>query len=377
MRLLKFDLIHPLDYLRKKKAEWKDIDDLSLEEYRDRLIGLRSNYSDFYTYHLKGHGWEAEEYFLNDAHFEDKVAAKVYGATLKKEKVKNWLMNKRGRDPLRWRKKVISAYIAWYQPDVIFIRSQPLPSGFWSKFRHKGILVVGRLSARLPFHWHPNHFDLLYTDQPDFQKFFELHGVKTIMNKQGFDQRILSELEAKPYRYDVTFAGGLGKQNFSKRTEFFNQIAQRIEDFQWWGYWFDELGANDKLTDYPALAKSHHGITSGLEMFQIFRDSKINLNDYVDTANGIGFNQRMFEVMGSGGFLLTREASNFKEIFPDDIFATYSSTEECIEKIRYYLAHPAEREELAQRAQAFIAEHYDYKEIVADFSNDLKSMLKK
>lgn len=377
MKLLKFDVIHPVEYLEQKKAEWNDLEDLSLEEYRQRLINLRSNYSDFYTHHLEEHGWQAEEYFLLDKDFEEKIAAKVFGSNLKREKFKTWLRNKRIPDPHRWRNKVLQAYIKSFQPDVIFVRSQPVESRFWLRFKRQGIKIVGRLSARLPFEWHPNHFDLLYTDQPDFQKFFELHGVPTIMNKQGFDQRIVSELKEQPPRFDVSFAGGLGLQNFSQRTLFFNEVAQKVENFKWWGYWFDELRAGDRITDFPALAQSHKGITSGLEMFQIFRDSKINLNDYVDTANGIGFNQRMFEVMGSGGFLLTREAPNFKDIFPEGIFATYTSVEDCLEKIDYYLKNDNERKEIAQRAQKFIAENYDYQNIVADFSLDLKTLFEK
>ena len=110
-------------------------------------------------------------------------------------------------------------------------------------------------------------------------------------------------------------------------------------------------------------------------MYQTYYDADICLNDYVDTANGIGFNQRMFEVMGVGGFLLTRTAPNFAKDFPDDIFATYADEEDCLRQIDYYLAHPEERATIAERGQQFILEKYNYERIVAEFSADLLSHL--
>ncbi|WP_037319617.1 glycosyltransferase [Salegentibacter sp. Hel_I_6] len=375
-KLIKFDIIHPTEYLEQKQKEWTDINEISLEEYRQRLIKLRSNYSDFYTYHLNKTGrWEAEEFFLLDNVFLEKVAKELFG----KEYTLQRFLNGRNRTkrkfiPKKWRDYVLHKYIEAKEPDVIFARSQPIPSQFWQKYR-KNSLLVARLSARLPFNWHPNHWDIIYTDQPDFKKFFDLHGVTTIINNQGFDRRIPKELKSNPIKKDIVFIGGLGTENFRKRTLFLNNIVKKIEGFKWWGYWWKFGGDGRNLADFPNLKKTFQGSTSGLEMFQIYRDSFVIINDYVDTANGIGFNQRMFEVMGSGGFMLTREAPNFKEQFPDNIFATYKDEKELFEKINYYLDNRTERDKIAQKGQEFVLEKFDYKEIVQDFENDLLKAL--
>lgn len=376
-KLIKFDIIHPTEYLKKKQAEWDDLEKLSLEEYRDRLISLRSNYSDFYTYHLnESDEWEAEEFFLLDPVFQKKVAEKLFG--------KNHYLLKRRKgfggirkhfSAKKWRNFLLDAYVKDCNPDVIFVRSQPVSSQFWQRYR-KDTLLVSRLSARLPKNWHPEHWDLIYTDQPDFKTFFELHGVKTILNDQGFDQRIVDEIENRPPQYDTIFVGGLGTQNFLKRTEFLNSIAKEIP-FTWWGYWW-KFGSDGRgFEDFTQLQKSYQGLTSGLEMFQKYRDAKIVVNDYVDTANGIGFNQRMFEVMGSGGFMLTRNAPNFKDHFPDNVFATYENLDDFLEKREFYLNNPAERETIANNAQRFIAENYDYTRITKEFALDLKEQIDK
>lgn len=193
-RLLKFDIIHPPEFLAQKKSAWKDLHHISRVEYHNRLINLRSNYSDFYTYHLNQTGeWEAEEFFLLDDTYIDKTAQEILGTGHPLKKIFRGLNLKNLRFSKRkWRNYVIDCYIKEFDPDVIFVRSQPIPSGFWKKYRNRSLLV-SRLSARLPFNWHPNHWDVIYTDQPDFKTFFELHSVPTVINDQGFDTRIISE----------------------------------------------------------------------------------------------------------------------------------------------------------------------------------------
>lgn len=374
-KLIKFDIIHPPEYLELKKKSWADLSTISRKEYTDRLIRLRSNYSDFYTYHLNQMGdWEAEEFFLLDDTYLEKTAQELFGSNYKF--IKHWYSRRNTKlrfNPGKWRNYVIDQYIQKVEPDVIFVRSQPVPSRFWQKYRHN-TLLVSRLSARLPFNWHPNHWDIIYTDQPDFKTFFELHGVPTIINDQGFDARIISELETRKKRYEITFVGGLGTQNFTKRTNFINSIASKT-DFKWWGYWWKYGGDGRKVEEFPALHQTFNGLTSGLEMFQIYKDSKIVMNDYVDTANGIGFNQRMFEVMGCGAFMLTREAPNFKGLFPNDIFVTYKDKSDFLDKVQYFLNHDKEREEIARNAQKFVVDRYDYSKIIKSFDQDLRDGL--
>ena len=375
-RLLKFDIIHPTAWLHEKQARHPEIQKMNLAEYRAWLNDLASNYSDFYTHNLNETGeWVAEEYYFLDHVFTQKVAQYFYGnlpGRLAHFAAKVYRKT-RGRGSAGWRGYLAKKYIHEFKPDVIFVRSQPQSSKYWRQFA-KDSLLVARLSARLPNNWHPNDFDIIYTDQPDFQKFFQLHGVNTIINDQGFDPRVISRLKEGNPSPGVVFCGGLGTQNFLARTEFFERIAQRTK-FTWWGYWWDAGGDGRVLKDFPGLAAGFQGPTSGMEMYQTYYDADICLNDYVDTANGIGFNQRMFEVMGAGGFLLTRAAPNFAEHFPEGIFGTYENEEDCLEKIDYYLARPEERAAMAKRGQEFILANYNYERIARDFGEDLKRAL--
>ncbi len=371
--LVKFDIVHPADYLRAKQREWGSaLDAWSLEEYRARLNALRSNYSDYYTHPLQASGrWVAEEYYLNDPVFARKVARETLTlAERARAEVRGlWFRLRTGSGRFR-EMGIAEAYLSKVRPDVIFVRSQPYPASWWGRFRENSLLVA-RLSARVPIDWHPEYFDLVYTDHPLFRDFFALHGVDARLNDQGFDTRVTAELTDREPRHDLSFVGGLGSHNFSRRTAFLEELCG-ARAFPWWGYWWD---AGRPMSDYPHLAANYRGATSGLEMYQTFRDTRINLNDYVDTADGVGFNQRLFEVLGSGGFLLTREAPNFAATFPEGVFATYRDREDCLAKVDYYLSHDSERRAIAAAGEAFIRERYDFSRIAAAFERDVVEKL--
>lgn len=375
--LIKFDVVHPQAWLQAKQAKHPEVRRMNLAEYREWLFDLGSNYSDFYTYWLNQTGlWDAEEYYFMDPLWTRKVAIELFGAAKTRAlemgfKVLGKVPHLHQRKRL-WRGYVAAEYIRRRQPDVLFVRSQPQPSAYWQKFR-KDCLLVARLSARLPRDWHPNDFDLIYTDQPDFQTFFRLHGVETILNDQGFDSRIAARMKDGRPSLGIVFIGGLGTQNFLARTEFFERIAAAAP-FTWWGYWWDGPDGRT-LVDFPGLERGFRGLSSGLEMYQAYHDADICLNDYVDTANGVGFNQRMFEVMGAGGFLLTRMAPNFAATFPPGIFATYADEADCLRKIEYYRARPDERRAIAQKGQEYILANYSYERIAREFSDDLLARL--
>ena len=54
---------------------------------------------------------------------------------------------------------------------------------------------------------------------------------------------------------------------------------------------------------------------------------------------------RNFEIPGSGGFLLTANASNLEDYFvPEKEIAVFTDTADLIDKVRYYLKHEDERE---------------------------------
>lgn len=60
-------------------------------------------------------------------------------------------------------------------------------------------------------------------------------------------------------------------------------------------------------------------------------------------------NCRLFEATGCGGFVLTENRPAVEDFFEAGReVATFNSRPDLLEKVRYYLAHPQEREAIAQ-----------------------------
>lgn len=100
----------------------------------------------------------------------------------------------------------------------------------------------------------------------------------------------------------------------------------------------------------------HGGVSSLKEMPLVFRESKININTTM-RAIRTGLPQRIWDVLGSGGFLLT----NYQSEIPENLeigkhLVAYESLDEAKELIEYYLTHNEEREEIARNGYEFVKE---------------------
>ena len=99
---------------------------------------------------------------------------------------------------------------------------------------------------------------------------------------------------------------------------------------------------------------------SQTEMPVIFHESKINLNT---TCKAIrtGLPQRIFDIMGSGGFVLSNYQSELPELFEvGSEVISYGSMDELIELVSYYLDHDKERQEIAHNGYERVAKEYNY-----------------
>ncbi len=120
------------------------------------------------------------------------------------------------------------------------------------------------------------------------------------------------------------------------------------------------LYTNEKT---PQLSKVENRGPAGIlkESVYIYRCSKINLNISLRSIVS-GMPYRIFEIMGSGGFLLSNLQEDFLDYFvPGEDFDYYSSYEELMEKAEYYLSHEKERKEIARNGYNKIKQFHSYK----------------
>lgn len=76
---------------------------------------------------------------------------------------------------------------------------------------------------------------------------------------------------------------------------------------------------------------------------------------------------RPYEVLGCRGFHLTQWTKAIESIFEDGKHLVIARTkEDALEKIKYYLDHPAERMRIAKQGQAFVYKHHTFEQRVRD-----------
>lgn len=84
------------------------------------------------------------------------------------------------------------------------------------------------------------------------------------------------------------------------------------------------------------------------EMPYIFLNSKINLNITLKSIK-TGIPLRVFDIMGSAGFVMTNYQEELLQYFEPNVdFVYYDNYEDLMKKTEYFLSHEAERKEIAE-----------------------------
>ena len=122
---------------------------------------------------------------------------------------------------------------------------------------------------------------------------------------------------------------------------------------------FDLYTHNEKL-ELPGC--TNHGTVDPYTIAPyIYKKAKINLNITLRSIKS-GIPLRAFDIMGSGGFLLTNYQTDFLDYFiPDTDFVFYETKEDMLDKIDYYLTHEEERISIAQNGFNKMDAHHTYK----------------
>lgn len=151
--------------------------------------------------------------------------------------------------------------------------------------------------------------------------------------------------EAEAYgAFQILFA----EASMQRRKEFIQALAELEPVVFGDPHWY-------KLVEDVALRPS---IDPVRDLPALFRGSDVNLN--VSAAQlPTGLNQRLWDVPGSGGFLLTDAQESVQEHFDTSKeMATYASFEEAVDKARYFSTHESERRQMAELAfERVDAEH--------------------
>lgn len=162
-------------------------------------------------------------------------------------------------------------------------------------------------------------------------------GINNILSSQWAvaSSRLAEPTASHSCTYDVSFVGAA----YGNRRAQIGELRRRGITVTCFGYGW-ESGAVDLH-----------------QVDRIFCESRISLN-FADSGlqlSGISLvrsrqvKARTFEVPGSGGFLLSEESESLSAYFRIGAeIVTYRSRDDLVQKIRYFLDHPAERDAIAE-----------------------------
>lgn len=114
------------------------------------------------------------------------------------------------------------------------------------------------------------------------------------------------------------------------------------------------------------------------DTFQVYRNTRINLNLQNQGEHTTQITSRTFEIMGCGGFQLTARTPAVERLFAHRRHLVMSgSPEETLELADYYLAHDDKRQEIAEAGQAEVLAKHTYDQRAEYFLSCLESIKKK
>lgn len=152
------------------------------------------------------------------------------------------------------------------------------------------------------------------------------------------------------YRYDVCFIGNLNATRYRehhKRVEFLKELLRRLT----------ALDINCHFVDSASLAPT--------EQVALIQQSRINLNYGAACDNGPekswGLPERCYGIPACGGFLLSDSREHAKDDFdPEAEWASFDGMDDCVAKVRFYLAHFELTRKIAEAAHQRVLRSHTY-----------------
>jgi len=197
-------------------------------------------------------------------------------------------------------------------------------------------------------------FDAIFSCIPSLVEHFKAQGVVSYHLPHAFDPRVLSRLRSVAGRIPkIAFVGNVFP-DYMNRISFLDRLSRRLdidfygntaaffpEDSPMRSNWLGEIWGDGLYSEY------------GSHLFAI------HVN--IDVAEKQASAKRLFEATGMGACLLTDSTGYLEEFFePDKEVVTFSTVEECVDKVKYLLNHPMEAAEIGKRGQERTLKDHNY-----------------
>lgn len=153
---------------------------------------------------------------------------------------------------------------------------------------------------------------------------------------------------SEQYYYESAFLARI--LAYRERIHILNMLAQKYQ-LDFYTHDTDNNQLSDKINVKPGVKTE--------QLTYIYSTSKININVTLHCIE-TGASQRIFDIMGAGGFLLSNYQKELAELFiPGEEIVLFHNEQELMELVDYYMKHEDERERIARNGQKKVLEQHD------------------
>ena len=312
------------------------------------------------------------------------------------------------------------------KPNVVFFQDSLFITPSFIKYIRTEIpsikLIVGWCCSPYTKEHLDNYklFDIIFVCSPEFYKDLSKVNPNVFQVYHGFEDSIHQQINSNnnPKLTDFIFTGSLitGSGFHKKRVELLKNLCNEninitmnvnnqldslpIYFLKSGGYILSKILSNiglnnivenniplrkiSKLSGFPSWINIPSNMKNkfdspifGREMFQAISNSKICFNSHGEIAGDYACNIRLFEATGMGSLLFTDHKKNISELFDvDNEVITYNNFEECVEKVKWLLNHPADIERISIAGQSRTLKSHRLKDRVLQMNEIILDKLK-
>lgn len=261
------------------------------------------------------------------------------------------------------------------KPDFVFtLKGEKFSPDYVRKIKASGCTTILWFTVLFLEDWMitlAQEFDFVLVNADNNRIFLEEKGVRNVhWFHQGFDPEFFGIANlpdgniSEKYYADVAMIGSMGKPIYQKRSELVARLRQEKIDIKWWG-----PRLSRQLRNLRYFWTGVHLAWAGREVYMkdfadVIQHTRIFIGQDADTpVPGKYLSNRIFAVMGCGGFYLGRRTPGMETVFDIgremDVFDT---DDEMLEKIRYYLKNEEARRRIARAGQQRVLTDYTYEQ---------------
>ena len=181
-------------------------------------------------------------------------------------------------------------------------------------------------------------------------------------------EAVFNKMQARRFGADIVFLGSVGSIH-PNRSEFLSRIHEEGFRFKLYGRvnWPENEEPDwvkDSHTGYEAI-NDYHSLACGASKIVIGIDGWPHRDK--------SYSARLYRTLCAGGFLLTTTTKGLDEEFiPGEHLDVFSTPDEMIEKIQYYLGNDEEREKIAKAGQELVLEKHKFTHRLQQIVDDHK-----